>query len=186
MFFLLVHTICVSRPPVNDLVEYCDGAYTAEELFKCELDMFAMLDFDLAQPYALQFLRRFVTSKKDELEGETYDGAKMLIELSTLGESGYTFASLTTFTDNDMISVPFSVIAAAALKLSMNTCQPDLEWDADLCYWTSFKPADIQVVVQRMENLIKVAARSLPKKPMGKVASRHRQQLPSFKLSKDS
>ena len=69
------------------MVDYCDGAYTAEELLKCEIDMFAMLNFDLAQPYALQFLRRFAHSKKDELDGETYLGAKMLIELSTLGKS---------------------------------------------------------------------------------------------------
>ena len=50
-----------------------------------------MLNFDLAQPYAMQFLRRFAHSKKDELDGETYLGAKMLIELSTLGKSWFLF-----------------------------------------------------------------------------------------------
>ena len=49
--------------------------------------MFAALNFDHAQPYALQFLRRFASTKKDELDRQTYEGAKMLIELSVLGKS---------------------------------------------------------------------------------------------------
>ena len=65
----------------------CDGAYTVEELLAFEIEMFAALNFDLAQPYALQFLRRFASTKKDELDRQTYEGAKMLIELSVLGKS---------------------------------------------------------------------------------------------------
>ena len=65
----------------------CDGAYTVEELLTFEIEMFAALNFDLAQPYALQFLRRFASTKKDELDRQTYEGAKMLIELSVLGKS---------------------------------------------------------------------------------------------------
>ena len=65
----------------------CDGAYTVEELLAFEIEMFAALNFDLAQPYALQFLRRFASTKKDELDRQTYEAAKMLIELSVLGKS---------------------------------------------------------------------------------------------------
>ena len=64
----------------------CDGAYTVEELLAFEIEMFAALNFDLAQPYALQFLRRFASTKKDELDRQTYEAAKMLIELSVLGK----------------------------------------------------------------------------------------------------
>merc|ERR1712113_92409 len=46
--------------------------------------MFATLDFDLSQPYAIQFLRRFATVKKSDLDGLSYAGAKYLIELSVL------------------------------------------------------------------------------------------------------
>ena len=46
------------------------------------MDMFATLDFDLSQPYAIQFLRRFATVKKSDLDGLSYAGAKYLIELS--------------------------------------------------------------------------------------------------------
>ena len=65
----------------------CDGAYTIQELLAFEIEMFAALNFDLAQPYALQFLRRFASAKKDELDRQTYEGAKMLVELSVLGKS---------------------------------------------------------------------------------------------------
>jgi len=50
------------------------------------MDMFATLDFDLSQPYAIQFLRRFATVKKSDLDGLSYAGAKYLIELSVLGK----------------------------------------------------------------------------------------------------
>ena len=40
------------------------------------MDMFATLDFDLSQPYAIQFLRRFATVKKSDLDGLSYAGAK--------------------------------------------------------------------------------------------------------------
>ena len=85
--------------------------------------------------------------------------------------------------DNELIGVPFSVIAAAALKQSMNTCQPELVWDADLCYWTGFTSANIEIIVNHMAKLVKMAARSGSRKPMGKVAGRHRRALPSFRLA---
>ena len=53
------------------------------------MDMFATLDFDLSQPYAIQFLRRFATVKKSDLDGLSYAGAKYLIELSVLGKFNY-------------------------------------------------------------------------------------------------
>ena len=66
--------------------DLCDGASSVEELLAFEIEMFAALNFDLAQPYALQFLRRFASTKKDELDRQTYEGAKMLIELSVFGK----------------------------------------------------------------------------------------------------
>ena len=48
--------------------------------------MFELLDYDLSQPYAIQFLRRIASTKKDEMSSEVYKGAKYLIELSVLGE----------------------------------------------------------------------------------------------------
>lgn len=48
--------------------------------------MLAELSFDMSQPYSLQFLRRYVQSIKDRLEGETYTSAKYLLELSVLGK----------------------------------------------------------------------------------------------------
>ena len=45
-----------------------------------------MLDFDLSQPYAIQFLRRFTTVKKSDLDALSYVGAKYLIELAVFGK----------------------------------------------------------------------------------------------------
>ena len=77
---------CYLRPSIEDLVDLCDGAYDVERLLKFELEMFQSLDFDLSQPYAQQFLRRYATVKKDDFSPKCYLGAKYLIELSVLGD----------------------------------------------------------------------------------------------------
>ena len=51
---------------------------------RCEREMFATLDFDLSQPYAIQFLRRFGSVKKSDLDALSYADVKYLIELSVL------------------------------------------------------------------------------------------------------
>ena len=71
---------------MDDFADLCDGAYETDDILRCEMDMFATLDFDLSQPYAIQFLRRFATVKKSDLDGLSYAGAKYLIELSVLGK----------------------------------------------------------------------------------------------------
>ena len=53
--------------------------------------MLAELEFDLSQPYSLQFLRRYAQSIKNRLDGGTYMGAKYLLELSVLGKPVITF-----------------------------------------------------------------------------------------------
>ena len=79
----------ISRPSIEDFAHLSDGAYSVEELLQFELKMFKTLDYDLSQPYALQFLRRLGSAKKAALEVHVYTGAKYLIELSILGKATF-------------------------------------------------------------------------------------------------
>ena len=77
----------VFSPSIEDLADLSDGTYSVKQILAYELHMFNVLDFDLSQPYALQFLRRIASSRKDNLSTEVYTGAKYLIELSVLGKN---------------------------------------------------------------------------------------------------
>ena len=62
-----------------------------------------------------------------------------------------------------MIGVHFSIVAAAALRLSMNLCQPDLEWDNQLSYWSGFAEEDIEETVGTLSKVKSQTRQSLIK-----------------------
>merc|ERR1719412_557325 len=94
----------IYAPEVKDFVYITDRAYTERQILKMEVDILRVLKFDLGRPLPLHFLRR--ASKAGGVEAATHTLAKYIMELS-LGS--YT-----------MCSVPPSVLAAAALLLSIH------------------------------------------------------------------
>jgi len=144
-------------PSVDDFADLCDGAYDTDDILRCEMDMFATLDFDLSQPYAIQFLRRFATVKKSDLDGLSYAGAKYLIELSVL--------------DQNLLGIPTSIIAAAALDVSMKI-NSNLDWDKTLKFYSGYSRDDLKNVKTRLVELAHTANNTPDKKPLGKTRVR--------------
>ena len=58
------------------------------------------------------------------------------------------------FLEPKLIGTPFSIVAGAALKLSMEICQPDLIWDNQLIYWSGLSESDIKPVVDTLTQVI--------------------------------
>ena len=83
--------------------------------------------------------------------------------------------------DNELIGVSFAAIAAAALKLSIKLCQPDMKWDADLIYWTNFDEEELRVLVNHLADLVKdiddIGRSESAKKPLTKVINKYKSRL---------
>ena len=86
--------------------------------------------------------------------------------------------------DNELIGVSFAAIAAAALKLSIKLCQPDMKWDADLIYWTNFDEEELRVLVNHLADLVDIGRSQSTKKPMSKVLNRYKSRLSSTPIFK--
>lgn len=144
-------------PSIEDLADLSDGTYSVKQILAYELHMFNVLDFDLSQPYALQFLRRIASSRKDNLSTEVYTGAKYLIELSVL--------------DVECIGVPVSAIAAAALKVSCNVF--GVKWDKNLAYYSDYSSKELSGVEAQLCRLARKAAQTAENRPYGKQRKRY-------------
>ena len=86
--------------------------------------------------------------------------------------------------DNELIGVSFAAIAAAALKLSINLCQPEMKWDPDLTYWTNFNDEELTVLVNHLVDLVDIGRSQSTKKPMSKVLNRYKSRLSSTSIFK--
>ena len=86
--------------------------------------------------------------------------------------------------DNELIGVSFAAIAAAALKLSIKLCQPEMNWDTDLIYWTNFNDEELTVLVNHLVDLVEIGRYQSTKKPMSKVLNRYKSRLSSTPIFK--
>lgn len=93
----------IYSPEIGDYVYICDNAYTADQFLKQEMKILKVLDFEISQPFSIQFLRRY--SKTAGVEGRQHVLAKYFLELALI--------------DYDLMSFMPSIVAAAALKLSI-------------------------------------------------------------------
>merc|ERR1719481_39508 len=93
----------VYAPACSDFVYITDNAYSEEEIKAMELKIVKTLDFSLAQPTAINILRRI--SKAGDVDVLQHSLAKYTLELSLV--------------DYTMVQCPGSQLAAAALCLSL-------------------------------------------------------------------
>merc|ERR1711915_720743 len=93
----------VYAPAVSDFVYITDNAYDEAEIRQMELRIIRALDFDLCQPIALNFLRRY--SKAGDVDVLQHSLAKYTLEVCLL--------------DFNLVPVSGSLLAAAALCLSL-------------------------------------------------------------------
>merc|ERR1712241_1291703 len=97
-------------PEINDFVYITDNAYSATEIRQMELRILRTINFGLGSPLPLHFLRR--NSKAGDVDVLQHTVAKYLLEMSLL--------------EYDMAHVPPSLMAAAALFLSLRLLEPDV------------------------------------------------------------
>ena len=107
-------------PEINDFVYISDNSCSAKEIRQMELKLLNSLGFNFSRPLPLHFLRR--DSKAGDVDILQHTLAKYLIELSLL--------------EYDMAHCPPSLVAAAALLLSLRILEPnktlDIVWSPTL------------------------------------------------------
>merc|ERR1711915_513406 len=89
----------VYAPACSDFVYITDNAYTEDEIKATELKIVKALEFNLSQPVAINFLRRY--SKAGDVDVLQHSLAKYCLELS--------------LADYSLVSVGGSELAAASL-----------------------------------------------------------------------
>jgi len=125
-------------PEINDFVYITDNAYTAVEIRQMELRVLNTLGFNFSRPLPLHFLRR--NSKAGDVDVLQHTVAKYLIEMCLL--------------EYDMAHVPPSLLAAAALFLSLRLLEPNATlantWNPTLEFYSTYSTKQIIPVVCKL------------------------------------
>jgi len=136
----------IFAPEISDFVYITDDAYTGEEIRHMELKILSTLDFDLARPISLNFLRRF--SKAGDVDVLQHSVAKYILELGLLE---YNFGSYRP-----------SKLAAAALYLSLIVTEEESSglWNMNLQYYSKYESSDLHCLVEKMARMISTSESS--------------------------
>jgi len=128
-------------PEIGDFVYITDNAYTEKQIRKMEIEILGVLGFDLGRPLPLHFLRR--NSKAGGVDALTHTLAKYAMELSLV--------------EYDMAHIKPSILAAAALAISLKVLDQSEEnksiiemWTPTLVYYTSYTFDQISDTVQKL------------------------------------
>jgi len=128
----------VYAPAISDFVYITDNAYTEAEIRRMELKIIRALDFDLCQPIALNFLRRY--SKAGDVDVLQHSLAKYTLEVCLL--------------DYNLVSTPGSLLAAASLCLALLVLDPsqsqDSVWSTTLSFYSGYTPEQVLEVVPKL------------------------------------
>ncbi|KAJ1929410.1 B-type cyclin [Tieghemiomyces parasiticus] len=127
----------IQVPSLSDFVYMADHAYTPEDMMKAERFMLSLLNFDMAFPGPMSFLRRI--SKADDYDLQTRTLAKYLIEV--------------TIMDERFLPYPASQTAAAGHLLAMRMlCKG--EWSEAHVYYSGYTERMLQELVDLTMNLL--------------------------------
>jgi len=126
-------------PEVRDFIWITAKAYTKEEVLKMERLILVTLDFNLATPSPLHFLRRFSKAARSNVKIHTL--SKYITELSLL--------------EYGLLKFLPSVIAASAVYISRRMCQISPPWNSTLEYHTNYRLQEILPCVHLLNSLIK-------------------------------
>merc|ERR1712243_218519 len=132
----------VYAPACSDFVYITDNAYTEDEIKATELRLVRALEFNLSQPVAINFLRRY--SKAGDVDVLQHSLAKYSLELS--------------LTDYSLVPVPGSQLAAASPCLSLlvldQEASMDNVWTPTLAYYSGYTMDAILPLVRRLAAII--------------------------------
>ena len=102
----------VYAPACSDFVYITDHAYTEDAIKQMEMKILQTLKFSLFEPLSIHFLRRY--SKAGDVDVLQHSLAKYALELALV--------------EYDLVPVPGSKLAAAALCLSLLLLEPQVFW----------------------------------------------------------
>jgi len=137
-------------PEIGDFVYITDRAYTEPQIREMEMKILSTLSFDLGRPLPLHFLRR--NSKAGNVDALTHTLAKYAMEL--------------TLVDYKMAHIKPSVIAAAALALSLKVLEDRNRmeeekpkamsemWNSTLVHYTTYTFDMISDTVEKLAGLM--------------------------------
>ncbi|XP_076465626.1 G2/mitotic-specific cyclin-B-like isoform X2 [Babylonia areolata] len=124
-------------PEVADFVYITDNAYTKAEIREMERDILRTLNFSFGRPLCLHFLRR--NSKAGQVDATKHTLAKYLMEL--------------TVTEYDMVHLLPSLIAAAALYLSIKLLD-NSPWTPTLEFYSTYTEDQVLPIAAKMASLV--------------------------------
>lgn len=124
-------------PEVADFVYITDNAYTKAEIREMEREILRTLNFSFGRPLCLHFLRR--NSKAGQVDATKHTLAKYLMELS--------------ITEYDMVHTLPSLIAAAALYLSMKLLG-NSPWTPTLEFYSTYSEEQLHPTVAKLASLV--------------------------------
>ncbi|CAH4031053.1 unnamed protein product [Pieris brassicae] len=131
----------IYAPSIEDFAYITDNTYTKNDIIKCEKQIMIKLEFCLARPIPISFLRRFVkaahgTSKNHHL-------AKYLVDLCLVEYS--------------MAHYRPSELAAAAICLSLHLLSSaPLEevWSPTLSYYSGYSFSHIEPIIRKISKIV--------------------------------
>merc|ERR1712183_23235 len=128
----------VYAPAISDFVYITDNAYSGAEIRNMELQIIRALDFDLCQPISLNFLRRY--SKAGDVDMLQHSLAQYALEVCLL--------------DYHLLSIPGSLLASAALCLSLLVLDPSMNletvWNKTLAFYSGYTAQQVLDLVPKL------------------------------------
>merc|ERR1719466_575933 len=150
----------VYAPACSDFVYITDHAYTEDAIKQMEMKILQTLKFNLFEPLSLHFLRRY--SKAGDVDVLQHSLAKFAIELALV--------------EYDLVPVPGSKLAAAALCLSLMLLEPKEKqsgiWGETLVFYSGFHKEELMPIVYRLAQSI--ASSSLKGSKMEAIRNKYR------------
>lgn len=120
-------------PSITHFLHMADGGYDVDEILRAERYLLQTLNFDLAYPNPLHFLRR--VSKADGYDIHTRTVAKFFIEISCV--------------EHRLLPYPPSLLAAAAMWLS-RLCFNRGPWHANMVHYSTYAQHEVLECAQIM------------------------------------
>ena len=125
-------------PEVREFCYITDNTYTAPQVLECERRVLDTLNFELTQPTAKSFLRRYIRAAEAHTRCvRTHYLADYLCELTLL--------------DYNFLRFLPSTVAASVVLLANYTMRPHINpWSETLSHYTGYAPADLAPCVQAL------------------------------------
>ena len=139
-FFIACKYEEIYPPEITDFIKVCD-AYNKNDILKMEKTILKALDFNLAYPLPLHFLRRF--SKAAHADQEIHTLAKYLMELGLI--------------EYECSGWKPSLLAASALYLTLHILAGDskkTQWTDTLAFYTNYREDNLLKHVSYLSKIL--------------------------------